>query len=405
MSNSENKSGGREIIFVIDSSFPYYAGGIETWLYNVSARLCETNRVTILSESKTFYKKAFFDLDKRINLVNYGTLYSYSFFRKVLRGGFRIGCNIGKVRSITKALHKLIDDSGQYDVIALSTLFAATAVNSVRKKRGNITFICSARCPHAEIVASRNSLFSNYLHAMERRNLMQADLALSNGYDTIAYFERKGIKTCLMKNGLDIEKLEAPTEAPPDCEMPTGDYKILSVATLLDIKGIKELIAAVAIIAKRGYKNVSLILVGKGGQEKYKQLADALGISDKVRFLGHQSDVVPYLQHSDIICCLSGGSGLSMSALESMASGTPIVAWDTPVYRQFNTEYETMALVEDKNIELLADTMIGILLDPRETQSRIENARQEAMKYDWRTVIGDLTTYLNGAAGCCMKRR
>lgn len=46
MSNRKN------IIFIIDSPFSFYAGGIETWLYNITSRLCKDNNITIFSQYK-----------------------------------------------------------------------------------------------------------------------------------------------------------------------------------------------------------------------------------------------------------------------------------------------------------------------------------------------------------------
>jgi len=229
---------------------------------------------------------------------------------------------------------------------------------------------------------------------IEKENLINADISLSNGYDTIDYFQKRGIKTSLMKNGIDIKRFLIRYSRPLNEEMPINSINVVSVATLLDIKGIREIIAAIALLIDRSHRDIYLVLVGKGEQEKYKQQAVKLGIKDKVIFLGHRSDVVPYLQHADVITCLSGGAGLSMSALESMASGRPIIAWDTPVYQQFNTTCQTMELVEEKNIESLADGIEHIIDYPNLYKGMIHNACIEAKKYDWEIVNNDLINYL-----------
>lgn len=382
------------IIFVIHSPFPYYAGGIETWLYNLSSRLCENHNVTILSETKTFYREPFFQLDRRIKVVHYDSLRKYYIFRKVLRGPLSIIDNLNISHSITQTLFRLVDDNQTHYVVVLNTLFAATAVNKVRQKRDNIRFVCSARGPHAEIASQKSPWFKNYFHTMERRNLTQADIALSNGYDTISHFEKQGIKTLLMKNGIDTKRFSITSEPLPESEMPLNRINIVSVATLLEIKGISEMIAATAILIKRGYNNVCLILIGKGGQRRYRQQAKSLGVDKNVLFLGHKSNVVPYLQQASLICCLSGGGGLSMSALESMASGRPVIAWDTPVYRQFNRNEKTMELVEEKNCELLADKIEQVMLSPEKTTDMTEHAIIETQRYDWEIVVRDFEEYI-----------
>lgn len=382
------------IIFVIDSPFPYYAGGIETWLFNVSSRLCENHNVTIISQDKTFYREPFFQLNDKINVKTYKTLHSFWLCNFFFRGKLRFVNTLGIIRMVEKILYRLVDNYAEHHVIALTTLFGATAAREVRDKRSNVRFICSARGPHAEIASKRQPFLSHYYEKMERRNLWEADLALSNGYDVIEYFAKKGISTKLMKNGIDTTRFYERLPPLPKNEVNPECFNIVSVATLLEIKGISEMIKATSLLVNRGYHHVILLLVGKGGQEKYKQQAKELGVFDNVCFLGHRSNVAPYLQQANVICCLSGGGGLSMSALESMASNRPVIAWDTPVYRQFNRDRKTMELVEEKNCERLADAIEQIMLYPEKCTRMTKDALLESGKYDWDIVVQDFENYL-----------
>lgn len=383
----------KNIIFVIDSSFPYYAGGIETWLYNVSMRLCEEHSVTIVSENKNVYQTPFFNLDKRIKVVNYWSLNDWGFIRKTFRGNLSFIRQIGRINSIKRVLKNITNNADcEYHLIALTTLYAAKAVNDICKYNDNMKFICSARGPHAEITSKNTPLLRQYFEKMEMDNLSQSDVALANGYDTIDYFKNKGIETSLMKNGVDCTRFDVAYPFPD--EMSPSEFNIVSVATLLDIKGINEMIKAVALLTERGLKNIRLILVGKGGQEKYLNYAQSLNVSQYVKFIGHSNNVVPYLQNSNVICCLSGGSGLSMSALESMASGKPVIGWDTPVYQQFNMKNKCMILVSEKNVDQLADVIEDIMNSPEKYSEVIQQAQVESSSYDWKNVTFDLIKYL-----------
>ena len=44
----------RELVFVLENSFPYYAGGIENWTYNMVKRLRDNYHITIVSENRNF---------------------------------------------------------------------------------------------------------------------------------------------------------------------------------------------------------------------------------------------------------------------------------------------------------------------------------------------------------------
>ena len=38
-----------KIVFIFDSTYPYYTGGIETWIYNVCERMIMQNEITIFT--------------------------------------------------------------------------------------------------------------------------------------------------------------------------------------------------------------------------------------------------------------------------------------------------------------------------------------------------------------------
>ena len=38
-----------KIVFIFDSTYPYYTGGVETWVYNVCEKLIEKHDITIFT--------------------------------------------------------------------------------------------------------------------------------------------------------------------------------------------------------------------------------------------------------------------------------------------------------------------------------------------------------------------
>ncbi len=73
-----------------------------------------------------------------------------------------------------------------------------------------------------------------------------------------------------------------------------------------------------------------LLLVGDGPeQNKAYELAEKLGISDKIEFLGKQSRVVKILSASDLFLLPSEKESFGLAALEAMACEVPVVASNT----------------------------------------------------------------------------
>ena len=137
-----------------------------------------------------------------------------------------------------------------------------------------------------------------------------------------------------------------------------------------------------------------MFFIGKGDPEKYENRAERLGIGERVHFLGHRSNVGAYMKKCDILACLSGGSGMSMSAIECMASMKPVVAWDTPVYQQFNRNYQTMLLVKERDAEKLADGILELINNYDTYKMMTKNAREASMSYDWSNVVEELLSNL-----------
>lgn len=76
---------------------------------------------------------------------------------------------------------------------------------------------------------------------------------------------------------------------------------------------------------------VSLVLAGTGEEEqRYRSLADALGVADRVLFAGSvvHDELPQWLAAADIMVLPSRSEGLANAWVESLACGTPIVICD-----------------------------------------------------------------------------
>jgi glycosyltransferase involved in cell wall biosynthesis len=107
-----------------------------------------------------------------------------------------------------------------------------------------------------------------------------------------------------------------------------------------------------------------LLLVGRGPEEsRLKTLADALGVSSQVHFLGEQSDVVPSLAQMDLYVQASVAEGMPNSVLEAMAAGLPVVATAVGGTPDVVLDGQTGLLVGPGDPTALSNALLALLAD------------------------------------------
>ncbi len=384
------------IYFLINSPYPNYAGGIETWLYNVTQRLSANNNITIISINRKDYQDLFPNKSKRIKIHRFNTLKSFKLIKPFIKSYFVLfDFFLGSYMMGIK-LNKIINNNEKSFVIALDSMFCVRAGLNVKKKNSNVKLISSVRSKHAEILGNTFPLFSKYLLRFESRMLNKVDCIWSNGYDTIANLKQKQFNSILMKNGVDYTKIiKDELDENEKSILQKNEIRIASVGTLLPIKGVYELIESISTLKYVYGIDPNLYFIGKGNISPYVKYAKEKNICENVHFLGHKNNAPAWVKSCTISACLSGGSGMSMAAIESMATGTPIIAWDSPVYRQFNKSKQTMLLVKENNVESLVNGLLEILNNYNKYLIIGETAKGEAKNYDWSIICKDLINNLD----------
>lgn len=126
-------------------------------------------------------------------------------------------------------------------------------------------------------------------------------------------------RTVLVHNG--IPDLAAGQAVPPWAERPR---RVGVLARLFPVKGIDLAIAAVA--ASRS--GVELEILGDGPERRaLEALVRERGCGERVRFLGHVSDPLPYVARWRALLVTSLHEGNPISVLESLALGTPVISY------------------------------------------------------------------------------
>lgn len=113
-------------------------------------------------------------------------------------------------------------------------------------------------------------------------------------------------------------------------ELGVSDDTVLigSAGRLAPIKNFESAVAATAELRSQG-RNVALLLVGDGpNRESILERGRELGITEHVFLPGRREDVGRWLAALDVFVNSSLGEAMSMSILEAMAAGLPMVVTD-----------------------------------------------------------------------------
>ena len=107
------------------------------------------------------------------------------------------------------------------------------------------------------------------------------------------------------------------------------------------------------------------VIVLDGNQRPaLREKARALGIERFVTFMGYRKDVLRYYEVMNISVLTSLSEGLSVTLLESMSHGIPVVATNVGGNPEVVLDGRTGYLVPPKNAHSLADRIVQLLRDP-----------------------------------------
>ena len=103
-----------------------------------------------------------------------------------------------------------------------------------------------------------------------------------------------------------------------------NDVALISMGDLI---GRKNYDTAIRAIAEANLPALHYFICGKGPEEeKLKALAESLGVTKQIHFLGFRSDIKGLLAAADIFLFTTKQEGLPRSMMEAMSSGLPCIA-------------------------------------------------------------------------------
>lgn len=127
----------------------------------------------------------------------------------------------------------------------------------------------------------------------------------------------------------DVESKSFPTTRP---------LTVMFVGSIVESKGVGDLIRAAAMLRARGIE-LRVRLAGNGDIAAMTELAQSEGVADLVEFLGiiGNETVADHMRAADVVAVPSRREyteGFPLTMFEALASRTPIVCTDHPMFRR-----------------------------------------------------------------------
>jgi glycosyltransferase involved in cell wall biosynthesis len=161
-----------------------------------------------------------------------------------------------------------------------------------------------------------------------------------------------------------------------------GTIAIGTITRLMPAKGNQYLVeAAPKVLAK--HPDARFFIVGEGElQPELEAQARALGLGDKLVFVGFTRDVAAALSAFDLVVFPSLWEGTPLTMFEALAMGKPIVATDADGLLDVLTDGKDALVVPKAKSAPLADAISALIEQPSVAAALGAEARKTGARYD-----------------------
>jgi len=269
----------------------------------------------------------------------------------------------------------------QFDIINTHFVLPTGPVGDTISSLGHIPNVLSVHGgdlydPTKLTSPHRYPLFRSWI----RRLLKRAALVIgqsSNTIENLHHFYTPEIECIRIPLGIQTPKIK-PTRR-GEYGFGEDEFLMVTVGRLVPRKAVNQLIS---MMERLGKGKGRLLIVGDGPQKQLlKQESIKRQLGNRVLFMGHieESEKFRILRMCDLFVSTSQHEGFGLVFLEAMASGLPVICYDSGGQRDFLQDQETGYLVPLNNLDLFTKRCQFLILNPelRKKMGRNNEHRSE----------------------------
>ncbi|MBO8183581.1 MAG: glycosyltransferase family 4 protein [Archaeoglobus sp.] len=343
-----------KIAFVYDAAYPFVKGGGEKRIYEIARRLAKKHEVDWITLK-------WWDGDSKLERdgINYVAVGEW---RNLYKNGRR---SISEAIYFSfKVLPRLL---GRYDVIDCTAFpyfpcFSSRLSNVLRKNRLFITWHEVWNDYWYEYLGKKGffgKIVEDFVAKIKAKHIAVSKL-------TAEMLERKGCKAEVIPNGVDLKLIES-IEA-------LNEYDLIFVGRLIKEKGADAFIRLCQELRREF--DFRAVVIGEGPMleslKKESNSVDFLPFVDEERFYS-------LLKGAKLFVLPSRREGFSISALEAIACGTPVLTIDHEMNacKELAEKYGFVAKNFDEMVEFARKVLAG---EWREVE------KPDLLEYDWESI-------------------
>jgi D-inositol-3-phosphate glycosyltransferase len=225
----------------------------------------------------------------------------------------------------------------------------------------------------------------------------QADLLIASttdeAEDLIQSYKADPERVYVVAPGIDLATFQPLDRADARRKVGYGPGRLLLfVGRLERLKGVETAIRALALLRDRAHDDLRLIVLGEdvrdgdeSEKERLKGVASALGVRDRVDFLGSVAHhELPYFYGAADVCVMpSYSESFGLVALEAQACGRPVVASGVSGLRSVVRDEVSGYLIDGHDPAAYAERIGRLLADPELAQQMGRRGRLLAQRFSW----------------------